>query len=82
MFVDVDLVIGLLAAQLRVSPSEVGVTRRFVEDLGASEVEIANVLLALEQQFDLRIDNDDAVGLRCLSEVLQYLDGRLMHRGE
>jgi len=76
-FVDINVVIELVAAQIRVSPSEVWPQRRFVEDLGAGEVEIANLLLALEERLEVQIQERDAKRLRTLSAVIHFLDDRL-----
>lgn len=77
-FIDVNLVMRLVAEQLRVSPSELSLARRFVEDFGATDVELTNLMLALEEQFDLRIRGEDAERLKTLGDVLQYIDAEMM----
>jgi acyl carrier protein len=74
---EVDAVMRLVAEQLRVQPSELWPERRFVEDLAAGDVELTNLLLALEERFDIQIRAEDAAQLRSLSAVLRYIDQRL-----
>lgn len=79
-FIDVNLVIRVVAEQLHVEQSELSPERRFVEDFAATDVELTNVMLALEEQFDLQIRNDDATGLKTLADVLRYIDTAMITR--
>ncbi len=49
---------------------------RFADDLGADDVRIEDLMLALEEHFEIDISNEDAARLRTLDEVLLYLDER------
>jgi acyl carrier protein len=73
---DVAAVAHLIAAQLDVDPSRVTHCARFADDLGADDVSIDDLMLALEEHFDIDIANEDVTSLRTLGEVLLFLDSR------
>jgi len=75
--VDVQAAIAVIAKELSVEPSAVSLDARFVQDLGADEVKLTDLLLALEETFDVTIESTDAASLTTLSAVLRYLDGKL-----
>lgn len=73
---DVAAVAHLVATQLEVDPARVTRTARFANDLGADDVRIDDLMLALEEHFDIEIATDDVTRLGTLDEVLAYLDSR------
>jgi acyl carrier protein len=80
LFIDVNLVMRLVAEQLHVAQSELSLDCRFVEDFAATDVELTNLMLALEEQFELQIRNDDATRLKTLADVLKYIDDAMTAR--
>ncbi len=73
---DVAAIAHLIAAQLEVEPARVTLTARFADDLGADDVRIDDLMLALEEHFELEISNEQAAMLRTLDEVLEFLGRR------
>ncbi len=73
---DVAAIAHLIAAQLEVEPARVTLTARFADDLGADDVRIDDLMLALEEHFDVEISNDEVPRLGTLDEVLVFLDSR------
>jgi len=78
--VDVQVAIAVIANELSVEASAVSLDARFVEDLGADEVKLTDMFLALEEAFDTTIDGADAERLTTLSAVLRYLDRTIVTR--
>ncbi len=66
----------LIARQLEVSPVCITERARFVEDLGADLVKLTDLMLALEEHFDVEITGDEVEHLGTLHEVLEYLATR------
>jgi acyl carrier protein len=71
---DVATISYLIAAQLEVDPARVTLTARFTDDLGADDVQIDDLMLALEEHFDIDISNDQVSRLGTLDDVLHFLD--------
>lgn len=76
MKLDVAALAHLVAGQLEVEAAAVSLDAHFVRDLGADRVRLTDVMLALEEHFDVEIANDDAAHLLTLRDVIAYLDAR------
>lgn len=69
-------VIKVVAEQLGFAASEVKVGSDFVADLGADSLDIVEVVMALEDEFELEIDDRDAEKLSTVQDAITYLDKR------
>ncbi len=49
----------------------------FRDDLGASSVEIFDLILAVEDEFGIEVPDEDAVMITTILDALQYLEKRL-----
>jgi len=67
-------VIGLLATQLSKDAAKIKMTDRIVEDLGADSLDIVTMLMNLEDTYGITIPDDDAMALKTVAELVQYLD--------
>jgi acyl carrier protein len=79
MRINAAAVSQLIATYLEVPPEVLTPDARFVEDLGADSVGLTDVVLALEEHFDIDIPPDDVPRLSTLGQVLTYLDARGHH---
>lgn len=43
------------------------------EDLGADSLDVAEVIMEIEQEFDLTIDDEEANHLRCINDLIDYI---------
>jgi len=67
-------VIALLASQLSKDAAKIKVTDRIIEDLGADSLDIVTMLMSLEDTYGITIPDDDAMELKTVAELIQYLD--------
>jgi acyl carrier protein len=51
--------------------------KRFKEDLGADSLDIAALLMALEQEFDTQISDEEAAGFTTIGTVLEFVKTKL-----
>ena len=65
--------IQLIAEELDVEESEVTQEASFIDDLGADSLDIAELLMKLEEEFDVNIPDDEAEGLITVGKVAAYL---------
>lgn len=68
---------SLIVEQLGVSKEEVVDTASFFDDLGADSLDIVELVMAMEEEFDLEIPDDDVEKLRTIGDVSGYLKGRV-----
>ncbi|HAA03743.1 MAG TPA: acyl carrier protein [Syntrophobacteraceae bacterium] len=70
-------VTDIITNQLGVDREMVTPEAHVVDDLGADSLDIVELVMALEEAFDLEIPDEDAEKIRTVQDILQYLDGRI-----
>jgi len=68
---------GLLSVQLGVERDQLVSEARILEDLGADSLDVVELVMALEEAFDLVVPDEDVESLRTLGDVAAYVDKRL-----
>ena len=74
----------IVVAQLGVSRDEVLAEASFTDDLGADSLDIVELVMAMEEEFDIEIPDEDAEKIGRVKEAIQtigaaiaYLKGKL-----
>jgi acyl carrier protein len=62
-----------ISEQLGIEPEEVTMESSFIEDLGADSLDIVELLMALEEEFDIEIPDEEAEKLITVSDVVDYI---------
>ena len=63
----------IVCEQLGVSESEVNTDSSFVDDLGADSLDTVELVMALEEEFDLEIADEDAEKISTVQEAVDYI---------
>ena len=66
-------VTGIVCEQLCVAESEVNTDSSFVDDLGADSLDTVELVMALEEEFDLEIADEDAEKISTVQEAVDYI---------
>ena len=70
----------IIVEQLGVQESAVTMEASFIDDLGADSLDIVELIMALEEEFDLEIPDADAEKVATVGDVVSYLkDNTLRH---
>jgi acyl carrier protein len=64
---------AIIVEQLGVDPEKVKLEAKFIEDLGADSLDIVELVMAMEEEFDLEIPDEDAEKLKTVNDVQSYL---------
>ncbi|MBW2363300.1 MAG: acyl carrier protein [Deltaproteobacteria bacterium] len=72
-----DRVIDLIVEQLGVSRDEVVTKASFIDDLGADSLDIVELVMSLEETFDIEIPDEDAEKIQTIGDAIAYLKERL-----
>ena len=64
----------LIAEQFAIDADEISMDSSFVDDLGADSVDLVELVMAMEEEFDLEIPDEDAEKLRTVGDVASYLE--------
>lgn len=66
-------VTNIIVEQLGVSPEEVKPGASFVEDLGADSLDLTELIMAMEEEFDIEIADDDAQKILKVQDAINYI---------
>ena len=66
----------VVVEQLSVSPEEVKEESKFVEDLGADSLDVVELVMALEEKFDIEIPDDEAEKIQTVKDVVDYIQSK------
>ena len=69
-----DRVQKVVVEQLDVDAKEVTEAASFVEDLGADSLDVVELVMALEEEFDIEIPDDDAEKLTTIAQTVLYIN--------
>ena len=69
-----ELLKQVVVEQLDVEPSEVKLEASFTDDLNADSLDLVELIMALEEKFDVKISDDDARNIRTVGAALEYID--------
>ena len=76
---DVDvakMVTEVVVERLDRKPDEVTLEAKFIEDLGADSLDVTELLMALEEEFNIEID-DDANAIETVADAIKYIESKL-----
>jgi acyl carrier protein len=65
---------GLIAEQLGVKEAEIQPTSSFVEDLGADSLDIVELVMAMEEQFQVEIPDEQAESIKTVQDAVNYIN--------
>ncbi len=68
-----DQVKKIVVDQLGVDEAEVTENASFTDDLGADSLDVVELVMALEEEFDLEIPDEDAEKIGTVGEAMKYI---------
>lgn len=69
----IEQVKAIIIDQLGVDEEDVQTEASFVDDLGADSLDIVELVMALEEEFELEISDEDAEKIRTVGEAVKYI---------
>ncbi len=66
----------IIVDQLGVSADQVTMEAKFVEDLGADSLDTVELVMALEEEFDVEVPDDEAEKLQAVKDVVTFIEGK------
>lgn len=67
----------LIAEQFAIDTDEIGMDSSFVDDLGADSVDLVELVMAMEEEFDIGEVQEEELGtLRTVGDAVRYVAGK------
>ncbi len=67
----------MLADQLDANVDDMTMETRIGEDLGADSLDVVELLMAIEEEFDVEIPDEDIESLKTISDVVEYIQNKI-----
>ena len=64
---------NIIVDKLSVEPDEVVTEASFVDDLGADSLDLVELIMAMEEAFDIEISDDQAEKLQTVQDAINYI---------
>lgn len=67
-------VISVVAEQLSVDASEITAASSFQDDLGADSLDLVELIMAMEEEFDVKIDDEAAQNIKTVQNAVDFIN--------
>ena len=67
----------IIVEQLGVNESEVTPEAKFVDDLGADSLDLVELVMALEEEYNLEISDEDAEKILTVGDAIEYIQAHV-----
>lgn len=65
---------AIIAEQLGISEDQVRADSSFIEDLGADSLDIVELVMAMEEEFEIEIPDEEAENIKTVQDALDYVN--------
>ena len=69
----IDKIKKIIVDQLGVDENKITEDSSFVDDLGADSLDIVELIMAFEEEFDIEIPDEDAEKIKTVGDAVKYL---------
>ncbi len=66
----------IIVEQLSVNPEQVTMNAKFIEDLSADSLDVVELVMAFEEQFEIEVPDEDAEKLLSVGDVVKYIEDK------
>lgn len=77
-----DRVVKTVSSQLGMEESKITVEMKFVDDLGADSLDTVELVMALEDEFDIEIPDETAEKISSVGEAVEHIKIALDNQGD
>ena len=71
-----DRVKKVVVDRLKVSEDEVTDTASFVDDLGADSLDVVDLVIGFEDEFEIQIPDEDAEKITTVKQAVDYIEAK------
>jgi len=64
----------VVAQVLKIDPARIKSESRFIEDLGAESMQSVELIAAFEEEFDIDMDDEQALGVKTVGNAVEFIE--------
>lgn len=76
MAIDQDRLIEIIAEQLQIDKAQIVPEASFMDDLGADSLDTVELVMALEEELNVEIPDDQAENIRTVQDAIDFLSSQ------
>jgi len=69
-----DKLVGIIVDELGVEKSDVTLEANLNDDLGADSLDAVELIMALEDEFEIKVSDEAAQGFKTVQEIVEYIE--------
>ncbi len=69
-----DKIKSLLSSQLGIKEDRIQLKSRILEDLGADSLDLVELLMTLEDEFNVTVSDDEAIKLKTVEDIVKIIE--------
>lgn len=69
-----DKIKKLIASQLGIAEAKVSEASKFVEDLGADSLDMVEMLMTLEEEFNVSISDEESLTIKTVGDIISIVE--------
>ena len=67
----------IIVAQMDCDPASINEDTNITDDIGCDSLDVVEMLMAVEEKYGVELDNDEAIGIKTVGEVVRLIENKL-----
>ena len=76
IFMEFEKLQNIIAEVLNVEADEITLNTTFVDDLGADSLDVVDLVMALEDEFDVEIPEDQVENIKTVGDIVKFIEDK------
>lgn len=72
-----EKIIKILSEQFEVEPESINATTLLVEDLGADSLDVVDLMMSIEDEFDVEVQDEDVETVHTVEDLVSYIENQM-----